>query len=100
MSALIFPGHSFPVRNDISYAKQEFGRHILNGLNFNKKQWQTSKQPILPSFVKRTEKKLPMIAWETSLFNGCTHTHTHTRALDTERDLQSRFGREKTHQKV
>ena len=37
-----------------------------------------------------------MIAWETSLFNGWTHT-----LATSQRDLpQSSYGREKTHQKV
>ena len=77
MSTLIFPGHSFPVRNDISYAKQEFGRHILNGLNFNKKQWQTSKQPIIPSFVKRTEKTANDSLRDVFIQWMYTHTHPH-----------------------
>ena len=34
---------------------------------------------------------IQMTAWETSLINGCTHTHL----LHTRRDLQSRFGRKK-----
>ena len=37
---------------------------------------------------------IQMIAWETSLFNGCT---LRTHLLHTQKDLQSRFGREKAH---
>ena len=37
-----------------------------------------------------------MTAWEKSLFNGCTQTQWHTLQPQTHRDLQSRFGREKS----
>ena len=37
-----------------------------------------------------------MTAWEESLFNGCTHTLQ----PQTNRDLQSRFGREKIIQRI
>ena len=86
-------------RNNI---KRDIGHHILNVFflrlkTSTKSKEKPRKRPILPSFEKGTEKSA-VIAWETSLFNGCTHTHssyTHT-----ERDLQLRFGKEKSHQKV
>ena len=55
--------------------KRDIGRHILNRLNFNIKRWQTSRQPMLPSFVKRTEKKCQ---WqlERCLYSMDVHTHT------------------------
>ena len=92
------PGHSFsqfPVRNYFSHPEQEsqedterdIAHHILNGLIFNKKRRETSKATLLPSSGDGTEKKFH---GETSLFNGCTYT---------QRDLQSRFGREKNSSK-
>ena len=40
-------------------------------------------------FCKTHWKKVPMIAWEMSLFNGCahTHTHTHTHTSYTQREI-------------
>ena len=61
-----------------SEIKRDIGRHILNGLIFNIKGTETYLKSD-PSYhlLKRALKKGPMIAWETFLFNGCTHTHTH-----------------------
>ena len=81
-----FPGHSFPVRNDISHAEQELQQD-------KKRHW--------PSYFKRFKFqhkamtnlkvthpnifcKVPMIAWE-SLFNGCMHTRKPR--LATHRDI-------------
>ena len=42
-----------------------------------------------PSYhlLKKALKKVPMIAWETSLINGCTHTRTLTLELYTQREI-------------
>ena len=78
-----FQGHSFPVRNDISHAEQELQwdkkRHWLSRFKWFKLQHKVMtnlKVNYLTIFCKMHWKKVPMIAWELSLFNGCTNTHT------------------------
>ena len=72
--------------------KRDTGRHILNGLNFNIKRRETSRATHPTIFKKGTKKSA-----SDSLRNDF-----HSMEVDTERerDLQSRFGRKKTHQKV
>ena len=68
-------------------------------VNFNIKQRETSKATHPTIFWKRHWKKVPMTAWETSLFNGCTHTHSCLASFP-EREICNHFGREKTHQNI
>ena len=55
-------------------------------------------RPILLSLEEGTEKNCQWQLDRRFYFNGCTHTETQD--TTTERALQSRFGREKSHQKV
>ena len=88
--------HFYHVRND-------FSQQNKNRLKINRDRRRETPKATHPTiFWRRHWKKVPMTAWETSSFNGCTHMHAHTLAIHTERDSQitSRFGREKCHQKV
>ena len=84
-------GHSF-VRNDFSHAEQESqkdkNRQWPSHFKLFKLQHKASKATHPTIFWKRHWKKVPMIAWETSILNGCTHTHTHTQlASYTHREI-------------
>ena len=68
---------------------QYIGRHILEDqihtLNFNIKRSRNLESDPSYHLLKKALKKVQIIAWKTSLFNGCTLTHTHTLATHRER---------------
>ena len=80
------------IRNQIKL--RDIGSHILNDLNLNIRRRENLKVTQTTIFWKWHWQKVPVIAWETSLFNGCTHTHTHL-ATNTERFAIMSLGREK-----
>ena len=79
-------GRSFPVRNDFSRAEQESQkdkkRHWTSHFKRFKLQHKAKRNlKSDPSYhlLKKALiacEKVPMIAWETSLFNGCTYKHS------------------------
>ena len=69
---------------------QHIGRHILEDqihtLNFNIKRSRNLESDPSYYLLKKARIKVQIIAWEISLFNGSTHTYTHTHTLATHRE--------------